>query len=257
MTSRGDVEICGEGERLRRNCGRFVGTGLADGTRIPAQQADTRHSFVLARAAYRSPVSAEQGLRRTVLCNLRRTRGPAAGPTREERDSPDCAPWRRPDRSFQHRPAGGTEPMARSPRGRASSSSRQCLSGRPGQGSAPMAEKTRGRPGVRGGVPFRAAAGNRSVGPGDAPRCAPNRALPSERGRRAGRMDAHPEAFVVETTAPIEREMHEGGRVWVRGFPFLPSSEGGAEARAPRTGEVENGGHATLRPLRAAAARPR
>ena len=211
-----------------------VGTGLADGTRVPAQQADTQHSLVLAHAVRRSQAHPEKGPQQTVLerTGLERTVLAAyAGPEAEL-----------PDRLAKNT----IRPTTLLGDGRTDLSGTAQLVGR-GRWHVPH---TAGLLLHRDGT--------------DNPRRRRVRkqvadlvfaeASPSERRRAIARwvwamrhalprtarhllnaadglarMDAHPEAFVVETTAPIEREMHEVGRRFENGGQW---SRQGATAMA-------------------------
>jgi len=201
-----------------------MGTGLADGTRIPAQRADTQHSLVLAQAVRPSQASGGKSLERTVLSAY-------AGPEAEVSNRL---------RKNQVRPA------ALLGDGRTDLSDTAPLVGR-GRWHVPHTaglllyrdgfRKDRHRrlrkqvtdlvfeeasPSERRRAIARWVWAMRHVAPQAA-----RHLLNAAEG--LARMDANPEAFVVETTAPIEREMHEVGRRFENGGQW---SRAGATALA-------------------------
>lgn len=206
-----------------------VGTGLADGTRIPAQCSDTQHSLVLAHGVRRSEKAPSRaagtpGLKRTVLAAYA---GPEADlPERLQRnvarpsalvgdghvDWSDAAPkvgrgrWHVPHTVGQLLYSDGI-----------SGEQRRLLKR---QVAALVFEEASAQ--VRRQAIARWVWALRHVAP-TAARHLVNAAC------GLAQLDRTPDQFVVETTSPIEREMHEAGRRFENGGQW---SQSGATAMA-------------------------
>ncbi len=204
-----------------------VGTGLADGTRIPAQRSDTQHSLVLAHGVRRSSPSrtaGTPGLQRTVLAAYA---GPEAGlPERLRQnavrpaalvgdghvDWSDAAPnvgrgrWHVPHTVGQLLYSDGI-----------SGEQRHVLKR---QVATLVFEEASAQ--ARRQAIARWVWAMRHVAPTAA------RHLVNAADGLA-ELDRTPDQFVVETTSPIEREMHEAGRRFENGGQW---SQSGATAMA-------------------------